>query len=314
MNKANVYAPLEAVNLTLESVFAEQDSLLGGIETGIAKLDEKITPLKGITTLHAYTDHGKTELGNIIQRHNTPLAETNEIVVEVLLEESIEEQGIKQISQETTPLMSVFDIVRTKFTPEEKKKFTRAAMKLATKPVWRIGNSQEDHRKKRRITVPMLHDALDWIVESQGKKIRFIKIDYLQRFKMHKTGNERLVFADMMDRLDSIAQGYAPILLLAQSGREADKQKRMPYPSEIQETSSAEQFSRNVMSIYRPIKHYEKDSMWDFGGVSYKVDPMLFMIGIQKWKNVEYTPMYRAFMSNEKRDLVHQEPTKVKLN
>jgi replicative DNA helicase len=304
----NVYGPQDAVHLAREQVLEYQNSPNPGLKTGIPGIDELLYPLRSnVAIIHALTNHGKSVLLDNIVENNLPSPEEpDEVIVKVLLEDSIEEQAIRESSMQSDPFLSVSDITSGKMTKEQMKNFDRALLNLAQKPVWRIGNSQQDHRERTLTTAPMMFDAIKWIAEKQGKKIRAVAIDYFQRIALPEgTREHRQGYKEQVDILDSMAQGFGcPVIVAAQSGREADKQRRMPQKNEIQETSRLEQAARCVMVSYRPHDHFGIGSEWTFLNHTITInDDKLVVIGIQKQK-YEKWPVYRLFRTTENMGLV----------
>lgn len=299
---SNVISPSEAAKLAVEEIQDIQAGAHTGLLTGLPDLDELLFPLRSnICLLHGITGHGKSTLGDIIMANNLPPVDGDEIAVKVLLEDTIEEQVIREASADT--MLSVADITSGKMTKEQEREFVRATMKMATKPVWRIGNSRLDHRRGTTADADMIFDAISWITETQGKRVRLVMIDYFQRIATPR-GDVRIGYKNQLDKIDSMAQGFGcPVLLLSQSSREANKAKRVPMEYDMSETKSLEDYARTVMVVYRPHLHFGINSTWDFMGQSILMKHENYiLIGIQKQKHKPY-PRYRIFVTNEQRQM-----------
>ena len=301
----NVFSPQEASKLAVDEISGLQGTS-PGLVTGIADFDELLYPLRAnVCIIHGITNHGKSTLADIIAENNLPdPKESDEIIVKCLLEDTIEEQVIREASTHTSPFLSVSDITYGKLEPEQESIFQRAVMQLATQPVWRIGNSRLDYRTGNRADVDMLFDAISWIRETQEKKIKLIVIDYFQRIKGNFKGDARQMYIEQVERIDAMAQGFgSPVLLLSQSSREANKQKRVPLEHDLSETRALEDTARTIIVSYRPHIHHGVNAIWDFQGKSiFLTDHNFVMLGIQKQK-YEDSPVYRIFKTNPQRQM-----------
>ena len=301
----NVFGPQEASTLAVQEI----QSLTGttpGLMTGIQDFDELLYPLRSnICIIHGITNHGKSTLADIIAENNLPDVAGGEIIVKVLLEDTIEEQVIREASTHTSPFLSVSDITSGKMDKEQEKTFTRAAMQLASQPVWRIGNSRMDYRTGNRADVQMIFDAVSWIKDTQDKKIKMVVIDYFQRIKGRNAGDYRQMYVEQVEKIDAMAQGFGcPVLLLSQSSREANKQKRIPLEYDLSETKMLEDAARTIISVYRPHIHHPVGSTWELFGESILItDQNFVLLGIQKQKYKD-APVYRLFKTNEQRHMV----------
>lgn len=300
----NIYSPQRASKLSSQEV-QDLQGTPSGLLTGIQDFDELLYPLRSnLCIVHGITNHGKSTLADIIAENNMPAPDGNEIIVKVLLEDTIEEQVIREASTHTQPFLSVSDITSGKMNTDQLKTFNRALVTLATQPVWRIGNSRADYANQRRATVDMIFDAIAWIKSNQDKKIRLIVLDYFQRIAAHKGGDPRHIYIDQVEKLDAMAQGFgSPMLLLSQSSREANKAKRVPMEYDLKETGSLEEAARTIIVVYRPHIHVGAGKLWDFAGMSIKLDADNYvLLGIQKQKYKE-SPVYRIFKTNEQRKM-----------
>lgn len=305
-----VYSPHEAAQLAKEQITDFQANPNKSLVTGIADFDKHLYPLRSnICIIHGITDHGKSTLADIITENNLPQLGDGEIVVKVLLEDTIEEQAIREASIDTDPFLSVQDITSGKMSDEQIKTFDKALTHLQGKPVWRVGNSMADHRSQKLTTAPMLLEALNWITDTQQKRIRLVVVDYFQSIAAHaRSKNMREIYIEQVDMLDSMAQGFGcPLLLLSQSNRTPDEQKRIPMKSDLQETSRLEQRARTVICVYRPHMHHPIGTYWKFGGAEHFIkDDKLVLLGIQKQKHMP-APVYKLFRTNEQRKMVPQD-------
>ena len=305
---ANVFPPQRASKLATEEVASLQGTT-PGLVTGIADFDELLYPLRSnICIIHGITNHGKSTLADIVAENNMPKPEDEEIIVKVLLEDTIEEQVIREASTRSMPFLSVSEITSGKLSGDQETTFKKAVMQLAVQPVWRIGNSRMDYRTDKRADVNMIFDAIDWIRTNQNKKIKLVVIDYFQRIKAQNRGDVRQMYVEQVEKIDAMAQGFGcPVLLLSQSSREANKAKRVPLEYDLSETKMLEDAARTIIVSYRPHIHHGVDAIWDYQGKSiYITDHNFILLGIQKQKYRE-SPIYRLFKTNEQRKMVRVE-------
>lgn len=298
-----LFGPQEASKLAIQEVAGIEGT---GLLTGIPDFDELLYPLRAnICIVHGITNHGKSTFADIVAENNMPAADGDEIIVKVLLEDTIEEQVIREASTKTVPFLSVYDITNGKMSKEQSVAFQKAAMQLAQQPVWRIGNSRMDYRRGTRADVHMIFDAISWVKENQSKRIKLITIDYFQRIRGNDRMDTRQMYVEQVEKIDAMAQGFGcPVLLLSQSSREANKQKRVPLEHDLSETKMLEDAARAIIVCYRPHIHYPVGSAWTFGGDNILITGQDFvLLGIQKQKYMP-SPVYRLFKSNEQRKMV----------
>jgi len=286
MNDKLIYSPPEASSLTVKLMEDYRNNPDSGTSSGIDKLDQHLTPWRShIVIVQGFTNHGKTTLMNYIAKQNSLTCAEDEIIVHIDTENSLEEAVIKDISAVSdVPIPS---ILMGKTTDFQWKQVMQAAMNRAQKPIWLMALSEKDYRSGQRATVPMIQKALNFVQETQGKKVKMVVLDYFQRIRFHDNKQPaRIVYSEMVNMLQDIALGCgAPLLLGCQTSRSSKKRdNKMPALQDLLETSNLEQSARTVISCYMPGKEdYRVGELWGIGK-GYTVTDDLIMLSILKQK------------------------------
>lgn len=302
MTQDIIYDPQKASRLAIQQIESWKVNPPQSTMTYIEPLDAMIEPLiNNLHTLMAFTDNGKTTLLDAIAENNAEHCAPNEIVVKIGMEESIEEQMRRKIGRLSG--IPIPALLESKKDDIEWKKAVDAATEAASTPLWLIGQSEQEYRKSGgAITVEDMRTALSHIMESQGKKIKLVVIDYFQRIGRPGGRDTRVQYKDMADELARLAMGVAPFLVASQVGREVERRDwKIPGISDMQETSALEHYSRTVFVQYLPIRHNNAGDPFEIGKTTFRVRPNTAIIGVLKLKTDDmekYPPKYRAFELN----------------
>ena len=295
-----VYDPQRAAELARQQIEQWQTSPPASTVTYIPDLDDMIEPLiNNLHTVMAYTDHGKTTLLDTIAENNADNCAPNEIVVKVGMEESIEEQLRRKVSRAAG--LSIPALLSEKRSDIDWKKAMDAFILAAGTPLWYIGHSEQEYRKSGgAITVKDMETAFNYIIESHGKKVKLVVVDYFQRIGRSGGRDTRVQYKDMADEISRLAIGVAPFLVASQVDRNVDKREKWKVPtiSDMQETSALEQYSRTVLTQYLPLRHANPGDWFDIGDKSYFIHPNTAIVGVLKLKTDDETkapPKHRAF-------------------
>lgn len=294
----SVFDPGYISTLAVESVKraqAEPDYLKPGIDV----LDQHyimFRPRK-VNGILAYTSHGKTSLMHILSRNFIPQLKDGEIVIYATWEDSVEDFGLNWLaSASNIPVGSLWhgDVSEADWA-----KMMKAAAERAATPLWAIGHSENGPR--RRLTMTDLERAMEYIVDKQGKKVRAIFIDYLQRINRDDISykSTRGEFVEIMDRVKDLALGFNTCAIIgSQAKREVrDRKWKQPQENDAQETSNFEQTADGIITLWLPAKTeklgeclVEKQGV---DGMAIHVTKRLMLIQTAKQKRGE-APVLRA--------------------
>ncbi len=251
-----VFDPSMVATLTTESIKAARDNP-DYLKTGIPQLDDHYVMLRPrrVNGILAYTSHGKTSMMNILARNFVPQLRNNDIVVFVTWEDSIEDLSLSFLAHVTKiPVQSLFhgDLNR-----DEWELVIDAATKRAETPIWLIGHSEQKETRRPRLTISDIWEALAYIQDIKGKRIRAVFLDYLQRINRDDMrGEMRAQYMGIMDKVKDLSLGFNTCVIIgSQVGRDVkDRKWKQPQDNDAQETSNFEQTCDGMISLWIPKK------------------------------------------------------------
>lgn len=251
----SVFDPGYISTLAIESVKHAKDNP-DFLRPGIPVLDNHyimFRPRK-VNGLLAYTSHGKTSLMHILSRNFVPQLRENEIIVYATWEDSVEDFGLNWLASASgIPVASLW---HGEVKEHEWQKMMKAAADRAATPLWAIGHSENGER--HRLTMTDLEAAMEYIVDKQGKNVRAIFIDYLQRINRDDISykSTRGEFVEIMDRVKDLALGFNTCAIIgSQAKREVrDRKWKQPQENDAQETSNFEQTADGIITLWLPYK------------------------------------------------------------
>jgi replicative DNA helicase len=261
------------------------------IETGIGPLDEILNPMRPgeLIVILGFTRNYKSGLMNYIARYHARKLRDEpdagrKAVITFTWEQSIEEQGIVDISQLTT--LDTTKMMRGTLTDEEWDTMLLGAMRRGALPWWLVGHSSEDNERRPRLNMSEVGQVLEWIVDTQDIKPALIVLDYLQRIQREKGASIREQFIDIVDKAKDLALAFhVPVLLGSQAKREINTRDwRLPRVDDGQETSNLEQSADKLISVWMPKNDYPTGHIFQYGASSYEVQDNLLILGLMKQK------------------------------
>ncbi len=303
----HVYSPDVAVDNALRLIQSRIDDPHSGIRQNIPGTSGLLTPWRigELILIVGYTSNGKSSFANyIVTQHAYHLRsyrkehpEYNHGIVYVTWEQAIEEQTIIDLSRVTAiPAGKIF---KGEITPEEMQKIKSiGAEDRKSLPIWLIGHSVMDDRRRTRYGMEEVLESIIFLEEEANMQIDMIVLDYLQRIQRPKgVSDMREGFINVVDTAKDLAL-RCPVLLLSQAGRQVRTRQnswQLPDLEDAQETSNAEQSSDAFVSIWKPSQSgITKVSIPTSNGkVSYTVTPDTFVLGFLKQKNGP-APFYRV--------------------
>jgi replicative DNA helicase len=253
----NVFSPSQIAEATVNAIKNAKENP-DHLKIGFSQLDDHFVmakPRKVIGIL-ADTSHGKTSFMTAIARNFVPQLAKNEIGVFATWEDSVEDFGLADIANVSKiPVASLFhgDVNEAQFS-----KMLNAAAQRAATPLWLVGHSEEFRAGRPRLTMLDLWEAMDNIVVKQGRKVRFVMLDYLQRISRQdmKRDDARLQFSEIMDSIKDLSLAYGCTAFIgSQVGRHVRERKwRQPQVHDAMETSNYEHTCDAMISLWMPSK------------------------------------------------------------
>lgn len=299
-----VFAPQQVQALAVKVIEERAAHPNDGIRTGIEIVDKVLNPQRPgeLRIILGYTSNYKTGLMNSIARFNSRLIQEQgdietQAVVTITWEQSVEEQGITDLSQ-----LAVIDatrLMRGELGADEWLRLKRAALERGTLPWWLIGHSSESKARRPRLTMTDVWHALEYIIDVQRITPQLVVLDYLQRIQREKGDTMREQFMTIVDRCKDLALAlHVPVILGSQAGRQVKAASwRLPQVDDGQETSNLEQSADSFLSLWMPKNDYPVGQKIEYGKETYTVSDNLLILGIMKQK---FGPAPRLFQLHVK--------------
>lgn len=278
-------------------------------------------------TILADTSQGKTSVLSIMARNFADQLdiEKDEIGMYFTWEDTIEEFGMSDISHYSKiPLASLYhgDVKEYEY-----KRMLRAAVERAKLPLWVVGQSETVTQLQPRLTMTDVFAAVDYVTNTQNKKVKFVMLDYLQRisFEDIKERDTRMKYSGIVDKIKDLALSYHPCTWTASqvSRDKVEKHKwRQPQIHWGMETANLEHASDGAISLWMP--HKSKD-VWKDGdclqekqgidGKAVFVEKTTMLIEILKQKKadtghvqaLDFIPEYNMLVEYGTADIVRKE-------
>jgi len=329
---AVIYDPSLISKKTVESIQSERANP-GYLDIGIKQFgtDFVMARKSKVIGLLGDTSQGKTSLMVHMAREMAgQLEETkNEIGLFVTWEDNIEDFGMVDIANiSTIPVKSLYN---GHVSEGEFSRMLKAAAARAGTPLWLAGHS-ETSANRPMLTMTDIFSVCENLISKQGKVIRFIMLDYLQRINRTDTKERdtRMQFANIMDMTKNLALSYQTCVFIGSQVRRDQVEKagkdRQPQTHWAMETSNFEHSCDGMLSVWMP--HMSKDVYKVGDSIEAKVginaEPITVtkeLMGIQilkqkkgetgKRKWVDFIPEYGMFVdygtANKVRDQIKKE-------
>lgn len=271
-----------------------------GIMSGIPSIDKVLTPFRKseLIPILGYTSNGKSMFMKRLCNNAVPQIDKDagEIIVLGSWEDSVEDMGIWDLAEMTHLDTTALD--RGEFSDMEWRKLIDASLKRSDKPIYYIGHSDQDMRRRPRLSLPQVWQVLEHLYSYHGKQARMIALDYLQRIRPHKDRRDwRVAMMENVDIAKDMAIAFkAPVLLGTQAGRKSQERAdpKLPMIDDAQETSNIEQSAGKFFSMCMPYKTMNVGEQFEFAGSRFTVNENLFLLGLLKQKRGK-APRYFAF-------------------
>jgi replicative DNA helicase len=288
----SVFAPQQVSQQAVKVVETRAATKGDGIETGIAELDKYLVPMRPgeLVVVLGYTSNYKSGLMNFITRHHAKRIKAageadKKVVMTFTWEQSVEEQGIVDISQIIQ--IPTDKMMRGELSDSEWKELHRGAVERGALPWWLVGHSIESKERRPRLSMADVYAAMAHVVDVQKVKPVLVALDYLQRMPLENSRRDhRIQFMEMVDAAKDLALAFhVPVLLGAQSGRQVQSRTwRLPQKDDGQETSNLEQSADKMISVWMPKNDYPVGQLIEYGNDTFTVTENLLICGLLKQK------------------------------
>ena len=303
------FSPQQVGRLSLETLDSLRKDSGGGIKTGVTDIDKFLMPFRPgeLITVLGLPSHYKSGVMNWFSKQAVKeiKAESNEIVIRVTWEQSVEEDTISWLAGAAD--MSITKLARGLIDETEWKILKGASVRRAITPMWIVGHSQQESKERRRarprMTMPDVNKAIEFILNdatASRHKPKMIVLDYLQRIKPTKEDgfDRRIQVSNAVDSSKDMAISFGcPVVLGVQVDRSIlSRDNKLPTMSDGQETSNIEQTSDKMLSVWYPIKTEPEGEM--IGGET--VTKNLLMMKLLKQKLGESNKTFALYIDPEK--------------
>lgn len=263
-----IFDPPQISTATINSVNRAKDDPTS-LDLGIPALNEFVMARKDkVIGVLGDTSHGKTSLMTAVARNMASQIDANngEIGVYITWEDNIEDFGLSDIANfSKIPVASLYhgDVKEYQF-----QRMMKAAADRAKTPLWLVGHSEESGARPR-MTMTDVWAVCDNLVNKQGRKIRFLMGDYLQRINrqdMRGEGETRMQYSSVMDSWKDLALAYHPAAFIGSqvSRSKVEAQKwRQPQIHWAMETSNFEHTCDGALSTWLPYKSKDAYKLGD---------------------------------------------------
>lgn len=272
------------------------------VQIGIATMRDYFAPLMPgqICAVIAQTSHYKSGFLHAWERSLAldlmKQGRSDEIVIHVSVEESVEEQGILQVAIESGE--SSESLARGEV--QDWSKLTQAAVRIGTIPIYRIGDMLARPEDLPHLHLSNMIRSIEYI-QSKGTpklfnwepKIAAVFFDYLQAFPFdseHRVPGQdqrRLQVRDDIYRLRQAAHKFnCPVVVAVQAKQHLEGAKSeefyMPGIYDGEESSAIGQRSDRIITLWMPKMTHSIGKTIEYKGMRFPVDPNLIFIKVAK--------------------------------
>lgn len=298
-----IFSPQDVSNLTYESILREQANP-EHLNIGIPKigLDFVMARKSKVIGLLGDTSQGKTSLMRFMASQMVKQIEmkSGEIGLFVTWEDNIEDFGMVDFANiSKVPVKSLYN---GQVSESEFDRVLKAHSIRSASPLWLAGHS-EMSLSRPMLTMHDIFAICESLVVKQGRRIRFICLDYLQRIDRRDTGERdtRMQFFKIMDMVKNLALSYSTCVFIGSQVRRDMVEKAettkdawvQPQAHWAMETSNFEHSCDGIISIWMPYKSRRCYKVGDVlpmdktGNQTVKVSKELMVVDILKQKRGE---------------------------
>jgi replicative DNA helicase len=262
-----IYDPSLVSKLTVESIENEKKNPVY-LDIGIKQFGNEFVMARKskVIGILGDTSQGKTSLMRHMAQEMAKQidAAKGEIGLFVTWEDNIEDFGMVDFAN--ISLIPVRSLYNGEVNENQFSRLMNAAAKRAATPLWLAGHS-ETSLTRPMLTMTDIFSICENLIVKQGKKIRFIMLDYLQRINREDTGERdtRMQFVKIMDQVKNLALTYGACVFIGSQVRrdQVEKSKdRQPQTHWAMETSNFEHSCDGMLSVWMP---YMSKDQWKVG-------------------------------------------------
>ena len=296
----SLYTANDAMGYTTELIEKRKAESALVLRSGIPTMDRFVQPwLPGEQIIIlAQTSHGKTAMLQAMARNIVKQIEQREdskqVVVYASWETLVEELAVYDLAQATG--LSGTSLWYGTYDALDGSAIREAGMKLATRPLWYIGQSLKRRRSSGGMTVRALGEALRVMELEYGVTPAAIFVDYIQIVTPERySRDKRIEVMANVDALRELARDTgSPIVIGSQASREvSDRQDKLPEVGDGSETARIEQDADKVLSLFFACKTESIGSVLPVYNI--RVTPNLMMVRVCKQRRAvsgDVFPLY----------------------
>jgi replicative DNA helicase len=286
-----VFTPNDAVAGALKTIAERRTNAGVGVRLGVPDVDQYMIPARPgeLITVMGMTSNFKSGLMQFWARHTADVIGEehieDECVVYVTWEQAIEEMLTFDLA--ATARLSATDIMQGRITDAQFDELrlvhgTRRAMA----PLYLIGHSLAEGKKRPRLTLDVVGRALMLIREEFGLKPRAIFLDYLQQIDPGEGENRRMQVFHNVDRCKDMSLGMAcPVVLGCQASRSLYGETwGVPRMHDGLETSNIEHTTDKMLGVWMPKTSHEIGKVLSAQGKQIEVTENLLILKLNKQK------------------------------
>jgi replicative DNA helicase len=309
-----VFAPNDAVKAAIKTIEQRRSYTGAGVRTGIPVLDNYMIPARPgeLITVMGMSSNYKSGFMQYWARHTAEeiMSEglDNECVVYVTWEQSIEEMLAFDLA--FTARLSATDVVQGKVSDEELERLrSDVGSRRAVTPVYLIGHSVQEEKRRPRMQLTAVGQALEYIKGEFGVRPRAIFLDYLQRISAEQGEDRRMQVFHIVDRCKdmSLAMG-CPVILGCQAGRQVYGEKwGVPGMADGLECSNIEHSTDKMYGLWMPKTSYEVGTRLDTKEQSLTVTENLLIVKVLKQKLGPAGRWFPLYVQPEKNEITEMD-------
>jgi DnaB-like helicase C terminal domain len=330
MQTNRIFDPPTISTKAQDSIRSAKDAVKS-LSLGIYGMDGYVMARDGkVNGLLADTSQGKTTVLSIIAANFADQInwQNDEIGAVVTWEDTIEDYGVADLSRfSKIPLSSLYhgDVKESEY-----KRLLQAGMKRAKTPLWLIGLSSASQGIQEPLTMTDVFEAIDYLTNKQGKRVKFVMLDYLQQINRDDTGEKdtRMKFVKVVSRSKQLALNFNTCVFIASQvarSKVEAKKFRLPDMHWAMETANFEHVCDGIISQWMPWKSLD---VWSPGeciqekqgmdGNALFVRPETFLMKTVKQKKaatghvqaLDFLPEYQMLVpygkADEEREVIRQ--------
>lgn len=257
-----VFSPNDAAKEALATIEERRTQVGVGVRLGVPCVDAYLQPARPgqLLAVIGMTSNYKTGLMTFWARNAAKQmadSDMNQAVVYVTWESAVEE--LLALDMAATLRISATDIFQGRITDEQMEQLRVTAFQRAALPVWIIGHSIKEGRKRPRLTLSLVARALARMKEEHGIVPRAIYLDYLQQIEAEDGEDRRMqVFENVRRCKDMSYAMKCPVIVGTQAKREAYANTwGVPGVADSLETSNLEHTADGILGVWLPKTNHE---------------------------------------------------------